>query len=342
MPQPPYSDGAAPQTGRRALRTLLTGALLGVAALPAALAQTSWTLAPGYAANVFMTQHLTQFAADLSKASQGKLAVKVGELGQPFAMADIRKAVGDGKVDGGNVLGSSLSKEFPVAGVDSVPFMVGSYADARRLWKHQRALLDKQMGDKGLKLLYAVPWPAQGLYSVQPIRGIEDMRGMKMRTYNPTTVRIAELMGATPVDLPVGPPLVKALAEGTIDSMITSSATGVDMKVWQRFKHFYEVRAWFSKNLTFVSTKAFDALDEATKKAVLNASQAAEDSGWQLSEKVSSDAMAELQRNQIQVNPTPLHLAPYLKRFGERLTREWIATVGHEANSLFIPYYTGK
>ena len=339
----PTSSALCPQVNRRrALRLGLAGALLSLSALPAARAQTAWTLAPGYAANVFMTQHLAQFAADLTKASQGKLAVKVGQLGQPFAMADIRKAVGDGKVEGGNVLGSALSKEFPVAGVDSVPFMVGSYADARRLWKHQRALLDKQMGEKGLKLLYAVPWPAQGLYSVQPIRGIEDMRGNKMRTYNPTTVRIAELMGATPVDLPVGPPLVKALAEGTIDSMITSSATGVDMKVWQRFKYFYEVRAWFPKNLTFVSAKAFDALDEATKKAVLSAAQAAEDSGWQLSEKVSADAMAELQRNQIQVNPTPLHLAPYLKRFGERFTREWIATVGHQANDLFIPYYTGK
>ena len=339
----PTSSALCPQVNRRrALRLGLAGALLSLSALPAARAQTAWTLAPGYAANVFMTQHLAQFAADLTKASQGKLAVKVGQLGQPFVMADIRKAVGDGKVEGGNVLGSALSKEFPVAGVDSVPFMVGSYADARRLWKHQRAMLDEQMAEKGLKLLFAVPWPAQGLYSVQPIRGIEDMRGMKMRTYNPTTVRIAELMGATPVDLPVGPPLVKALADGSIDSMITSSATGVDMKVWQRFKYFYEVRAWFPKNLSFVSTKAFNALDDTTKKAVLGAAQAAEDSGWQLSEKVSADAMAELQRNQIQVNPTPLHLAPYLKRFGERFTREWISTVGHQANRLFIPYYAGQ
>ncbi|QTD47213.1 TRAP transporter substrate-binding protein [Ottowia testudinis] len=316
--------------------------LSGLGMAPVAWAQTNWTLAPGYAANVFMTQNLAQFAADLTKASQGKLSVKVGELGKPFAMTDIRTAVGEGKVEGGNVLGSALSKEFPTSGADSIPFMTSSYADAKRLWKHQRVLLEKEMAEKGLKLLYAVPWPAQGLYSTKPVNGIEDMRGIKMRTYNPTTVRVAELMGAQAVELANGPPLVKALAEGTIDSMITSSATGVDMKVWQRFKHFYDVRAWYPKNLTFVSAKAFNALDEATRKAVVNAAQAAEASGWALSEKVSGDALAELQRNQIQVSPTPGELAPHLKRFGERFAREWISTVGIQANGIFIPYYTGQ
>ena len=76
----PTSSALCPQVNRRrALRLGLAGALLSLSALPAARAQTAWTLAPGYAANVFMTQHLAQFAADLTKASQGKLAVKVGQ-----------------------------------------------------------------------------------------------------------------------------------------------------------------------------------------------------------------------------------------------------------------------
>lgn len=309
-------------------------------AAPVAWAQTQWTLSPGYPADVFHTQNLVRFAQDLTATSGGKLNVQVGELGKPYAMAEVRQAVGEGKVQGGNVLGSAMSKEFPLAGADSIPFMTASLADAQRLWKYQRPLLEEDLAKQGLKLLYAVPWPSQGLYAVRPVRDIADLKDSRMRTYNPTTVRIAELLGAQPIDLAAGPPLAKALAEGTIDSMMTSSATGRDMKAWQRFKHFYDVRAWYPKNLTFVNSAAFNALDEATKKAVLAAAEKAEAAGWEESERVAGEALAELRRNQMEVAPTPIDLRPHLRRFGERFAREWIDTVGMRANSLFIPYYT--
>jgi len=320
-------------------RALAMGVLL---AAPAAWAQTQWTLSPGYPADVFHTQNLVQFAQDLTRASGGKLNVQVGELGKPYTMAEVRQAVGEGKVQGGNVLGSAMSKEFPLAGADSIPFMTASLADAQRLWKYQRPLLEEDLARKGLKLLYAVPWPSQGLYAVQPVRGIADLKDSRMRTYNPATVRIAELLGAKPIDLAAGPPMTKALAEGTIDSMITSSATGMDMKVWQRFKYFYDIRAWYPKNLTFVNSAAFNALDEATKKAVLEAASRAEAAGWEESERVAGNALAELRRNQMEVAPSPVDLRPYLRRFGERFAREWIESVGMQANSIFIPYYTSN
>ena len=37
---------------------------------------------------------------------------------------------------------------------------------------------------KDLVFLYAVPWPAQGLYSKKEINSIADLKGLKFRAYN--------------------------------------------------------------------------------------------------------------------------------------------------------------
>ena len=47
-----------------------------------------------------------------------------------------------------------------------------------------------------MMVLYSVPWPPQGIYSSKPLNSAADMKGLKMRTYNPYTSRIAELAGA--------------------------------------------------------------------------------------------------------------------------------------------------
>ena len=119
---------------------------------------------------------------------------------------------------------TSLVREIPLAGADSVPFVVRSYADARRMWDVQRPLIEVHMARKGLKALYAVPWPPQGLFTTASVRSSVDFKGTRMRTYNPGTVRIAELLGATPVDVPMVE-VNQALAAGKLDSMITSALT---------------------------------------------------------------------------------------------------------------------
>jgi TRAP-type transport system periplasmic protein len=41
-----------------------------------------------------------------------------------------------------------------------------------------------------------VPWPPQGLYSLKPVASMKDLKGTKMRAYNPATSYIATAVGA--------------------------------------------------------------------------------------------------------------------------------------------------
>ena len=304
------------------------------------LAQTAvqWQLATGYRAESFHTQNIERMAADLARASAGRLRIEVKPNNALVKLADIRQAVQDGKVQAGETIMTSMVKEIPIAGADAVPFVVGSYADARRIWTLQRPLIDQHFAARGLKALYAVPWPPQGLYTDAPVRTAADFRGARMRTYNQTTERIAELLGATPVDVPMVE-VNQALATGRITSMITSAVTGVENQVWGRAKYYYEINAWFPKNIVFVNRKAFEALAPDLQQMLLAAGQEAETRGWALSQAAAAEATNERRSRGLQVGRVPPDFEADLKRMGEKFSLEWVRSVGNEANRIFVPYY---
>ncbi len=305
---------------------------------PALQAQTSWKLATGYRAESFHTQNIAQFARDVEQASAGALRIELHPNNTLVKLGDIRQAVEEGKVQAGETIMTSMVKEIPLAGADSIPFVVGSYKDAQRLWKLQRPGIEKHFAEHGLTLLYAVPWPPQGLHSSKPIRSMADFRGTQMRTYNQTTQRIAELLGARPVDVPMVD-VGKALAEGRMDNMITSALTGVENKVWGAIRYYYEINAWFPKNAVFVNTRAFEALKPPVRAVVSKAAADAETRGWAASQALATSATEELRQNGIRIERIPPDLEQEIKRMGERFSREWVRSVGNEANSIFVPYY---
>jgi TRAP-type C4-dicarboxylate transport system substrate-binding protein len=318
------------------MKTVVLLAALAVA--PVLHAQTQWKLATGYRAESFHTRNVVQFAQDVERASGGALRIEVHANNTLFKLGEIPKAVQGGKAEAGETIMTSLVQDVPIAGADAVPFVVRSYADARRMWDLQRPLIDTHFAAKGLKALYAVPWPPQGLFSSAPVRSSADFRGTRMRTYNPATVRIAELLGATPVDVPMVE-VNQALSAGKLDSMITSALTGVENQVWGQIKQYYGINAWFPKNIVFVNQQAFDALPEAVRQAVTQAASEAEARGWALSAAVAEESVVELQRKGIKVERASAELDTELKRLGERFSREWVQSVGNEANRIFIPYY---
>ncbi|MET3917113.1 TRAP-type C4-dicarboxylate transport system substrate-binding protein [Variovorax sp. OAS795] len=317
------------------MKHLLLALLLAAAS---AQAETKWQLATGYRAESFHTQNIAWFAAEIERTTAGALRIEVRPNNTLFKLADIREAVQTGQVQAGETIMSSLVEAIPIAGADAIPFVVGNYADARRLWDLQRPLIDKHFAARGLKALYAVPWPPQGLYTVAPVRSAADFKGTRMRTYNQATVRIAEMMGATPVDVPMVD-VRKALAAGQLDSMITSAVTGVENQVWGQFRHYHEINAWFPKNIVFVNLKAFDALPPAARQAVLTAAGEAELRGWAKSQEEADSATRKLKAEGMQVDRVPSSFDAELKRYGERFSREWVRSVGNEANSIFVPYY---
>jgi TRAP-type C4-dicarboxylate transport system substrate-binding protein len=309
-------------------------ALLGAALVSsAALAQTKWDMPTPYAATNFHTENIAQFATEVEKATGGKLKIQVHANASLFKAPEIKRAVQGGQAQIGEILLSGYSNEDPIFGTDSVPFLATSYADAMKLWKIQRKYVEERFAKQGMVVLFAVAWPPQGIYSTKPLAAIADMKGLKMRAYNPATSRIAELAGAQPVTIQAAE-LAQAMATGAVNANITSGATGYDTKAWEVVKNYYDTQAWLPKNLVFANKKAFDALDKATQDALLKASADAEARGWKASEDKTSFYLAELKKNGMNVQAPSAQLKADFQKIGAQMTEEWLKTAGADGKAI--------
>jgi TRAP-type transport system periplasmic protein len=303
----------------------------------AASAQAQWDMPTPYAATNFHTENITQFVADVDKATSGKLKITVHPNASLFKAPEIKRAVQGGQAQIGEILISGYSNEDPVFGVDSVPFLATSYGDAAKLWKASRKALEERFAKQGLMILYSVPWPPQGIYSTKPLGSVADMKGLKMRTYNPYTSRIAELAGAQPVTIQVAE-LAQAFATGAVNANITSGATGYDTKAWEVVKNYYDTQAWLPKNIVFVNKQAFDGLDKATQQALLKAAADAEARGWKTSEDKNKWYLEQMAKNGMSVGPPSAQLKADFKKIGDTMTAEWLATAGPDGKAIVDAY----
>ena len=95
-----------------------------------AFAQTKWDLPAAYPAGNFHTENLTQFAADVDKASGGKLKITVHANASLFKANEIKRAVQGGQAQIGEVLLVNFENENPIYGADGLPFVASLWADA--------------------------------------------------------------------------------------------------------------------------------------------------------------------------------------------------------------------
>src|SRR6185503_5427059 len=321
---------------KRAMIALL-GLAAGLALGGPAAAQTKWNLPGAYPPDNFHSENLAQFAKDVTAATGGKLEITVHAGASLFKAPEIKRAVQTGQAQVGEVLISLHENEDPVFGLDVVPFVATSFDEAKKLWLASKPAIEKKLAAQGLVLLYAVPWPPQGIYAKKELNSLDDMKGLKWRAYNVGTSRIAQIVGAQPVTVQAAE-LPQALATGVVNAFMTSGSTGYDSKAWESMTHFYDTQAWIPKNVTFVNKAAFDALDKPTQDAVLKAAAVAEERGWKLAEEKAKWYLDQLKANKMQVLPPPAALKTGLEKVGEQLTADWTKKAGAEGEAVIAAY----
>ena len=298
-----------------------------------AQAQVKWDLPAAYPASNFHSVNLTEFAADVDRATAGKLKITVHAGASLFKAPEIKRAVQGGQAQIGEVLLANLANEWPIYAAVGMPFLADSYEAAAKLARVQKPLIDKKLAEQGLMLLYTVPWPPQGIYAKKPVNSAADLKGVKWRAYSPATARIAELVGAQPVTVQAAE-VSQALATGVMESYMSSGSTGVDSKTYEHLKYWYDTQAWLPKNAVLVNKAAFDALDAPSKAALLKAGADAEVRGVAASKRVNSESIEKLKAGGMQILPPSAALTADMKKVGDTMLKEWLEKAGPEGKQL--------
>jgi len=324
---------------RMALQSLVVASVVAVVLTTVpACAQVQWKIASAYPSGNFHTENLDAFTQEVADTTGGKLLIKIYPNGSLFPAATIMRAVRVGQVEIGEVLISLHEREAPIFGIDAVPFLATSYDEARRLWAASRPTIERKFATQGLVVLFAVPWPPQGLYSTRQINRVSDMQGLSWRVYNDATHRIAQIVGATPVTIQAAE-LRQALKTGLIDAFMTSGATGYDAKAWESMNYYYDTQAWIPKNVTLMNKAAFDRLEVPMQQALLRIAANTEARGWRTSQDKNKWYLEQLAANGLKVLPPSEPLQGGLRQIGERLTAEWLAKAGADGQSILDEYH---
>jgi len=300
-------------------------------------AQTRWQMATAYPDGNFHTRNIQAFLADLQAAN---VAVQLHSNAALLPMAQIKRGVQTGQVQLGEVLLSAYGNEDPFLEVDSIPGLVGGYADAKRLSDLSKPYVEARLSRQGITPLYMVPWPPGGFYSNAPLASLESLRGTKFRTFNVMTNRFAALIGAN-ATLVQQAEVPQAFATGVVNAMVTSAQTGVDTQAWDYCRVFTPVNFTFTRNIVMVQKRAFDALPAATKTAVLAAAQAAETRGWRMSEEAAASTEATLRQRGMNIAQPTAELTEGMRRISAQMTEEWVSRTGEDGQKLIAAYRAG-
>ncbi len=306
---------------------VLFASALTLGASTFASAAARWDMPTPYGDGTHQTQVARSFAEEVNANANGKLLIKVHSGGSLIKHPEIHRAVKTRQVPIGEVFIGRLGNLNPIFKLDNIPFLATDFDSAEKLYQASKPALNKALAKENLILLYTSPWPAQDLYSNKPVNSLSDLSGLKMRSYSPTTSRLADLMGTTPVNIPFSD-VAQAFSTNAIDAMVTSPSTGVNSQSWDYISHFTTIHAWIPKNMVFANKRMFDRLDSTTQQTILTAAANAEKKGWTLGRRLAVAHTETLAKNGIKVTEPSSKLLTEMETIGETMVQEWLDEAG--------------
>ncbi len=205
-------------------------------------------------------------------ATSGKLKITVHPNGSLFKAPEITRAVR--KRAGADRRGSDEPAGQPEPSVRRSircrfwqPGSMTRGSCGRRSGPWSIALLAK----RGLKLLYAVAWPPQGIYAKKELNTAGRHEGAQVARVQPRHIHDRAAVGAQPLTIQAAE-LSQALADRrrSIRSCRRAPPESTS-KVWETLTHFHTVDAWLPKNMVIVNQQEFDKLDKPTQDSVVKA-----------------------------------------------------------------------
>lgn len=315
--------------------TLATAAaLLGAAGAAQAV---DWNLASPYGDASFHTVNTKQFADDVREATDGELDITVHSGGSLISHGEIKPSVRRGTVQAGEVFLSVLSNDSPVFELDTLPGLAGSYDDAYALWQASKPVITELFAEQGMLPLYAVAWPAQGIYTDFELNDPAQFTGLRVRAPNINTQRLTENLGGLPTETEESD-IPTAFSTGRVDAMITSNSTGESMAAWEYVSDYSDANLWIPKNIIFVNQRAFDGLDENTQQALLDAAAKAEERGWEASKADAKASTEALQEHGMNITTPNDAVAEALQAAGNKLYEDWQSRADDRAKALIEDY----
>ncbi len=171
-------------------------------------------------------QGLADFAAEITKASDGKLNVACHVGGSlPINASTIAQSIAQNVLQLGLVDSLSYNSLVPAAGALSVPGLFPSSAGLQDGINALMPLLNAEFAKRNVVVLGIASYPLQVIWGTGKITTLSDLKNLKIRVTTPEQAEFAVRFGATPVTLGA-PDVATSLQRGIIQAVLTANVGG--------------------------------------------------------------------------------------------------------------------
>ena len=340
---------------KRHSKIIVLGAVAGLLAAPVAAAELPETTVKAIGLNsktiVSFGDEVPFWNETVPEASGGKITaefapidlagikdpqiMRMTTLGvTDFGAGDISKMAGDDPVfEGCDLAGLALDIE-----------------TARAACEAWAPVMGRVMEEKfNTKLMALGTNPPQVFWCREPIGGLEDLAGKKIRVFNATMADFIGAIGGTTISMPFAE-VVPALQRGVVDCAVTGTLSGNTAGWPEVSSHLYPMYLGWSINYQGVNLDSWNGWPEEVQKFFAEQFDAFEDKMWDTAARAVADAencnfgkepcemgkMAEMTLVPIGEADKEKHkelmqetvLVEWAKRCGKDCAAEWNDTVG--------------
>ncbi len=322
------------------LWTVLSLVLLAlVLAAAPVLAKTGWNANSVWPPKNHQSIGLNDFAEKVKKATNGELEIVVhtgGALG--YKGPELLKTVRDGLVPVSDMLISGVAGDEKIFQIVTLPFLVRDFKELRILLDVCRPYFANAAEKKWKqKILYIAPWPGAGLWTKKKLTTLEELKGLKTRTYDKNGALVMEAVGATPHALPFSE-VYTSLQTGLIDSVMTSTPTAVDAKFWEVLQYYQPLNITIATDMVTVNLNAFQKLPKAQQNALIKIGKEVEDEMWNNVPRIDKEQEAISNKNGIVTVAADKKLIADLEKITESIRQDWLKTAPPEAKKIYSDF----
>src|SRR5690606_4962265 len=193
---------------KKAFRALAAATVLACAAGTSFAAEVTWRVPTSVPeGSPFYQNFLERFASNLKTLTSGRVEIQPFGAGVIVPALKVFDAVKDGVVEAGHSASSYLVNQDPVNAIFS-GFPGGMGPDAYKAWLYEgggKEKLETMRAKEGLKTMIVGIGSSEIMaHANKPIRGAEDLKGLKYRTSGPWAEVMRDYFGAVPTVVPPG------------------------------------------------------------------------------------------------------------------------------------------
>ncbi len=280
------------------------------------------------------------FAERLAKNSGGRIDITNhfgGSLG--YKSKDHWAAVEDSAVPIASTYTGVFTGFDPIFLLNNMPFMATNPTQSKALIDAARPYYAEAFAKGNQILLLTEPWSPVGIWSKQPINSADDMKGLKIRTYDKNGTITLQNIGAAAIQMSWAD-VVPALSTNTIEAVLTSEEGGLSAKFQEFLDHFHYVNFTMGSNMVHMNKDVFDALPEDLQKIVLDTAKEVEDELWAASQdRIDLNVKRLADANVTAITDVPDAFIVELKTAGQQAVDEWRALMGDKKADEILAAY---